>query len=85
MKTTLHKLSYIALGGMIAICGMLSTSYLSTINAQNGDTTFENIGATQLDIVGDERRTTDSFNRRNGWRGRSSHAEENARRSRRNP
>ena len=30
------------------------TSYLSTINAQNGDTTFENIGATQLDIVGDE-------------------------------
>ena len=44
-----HKLAYIALGGMIAVCGMVSTT-----NAQNGDGTFENIEATQLDIVGDD-------------------------------
>ena len=54
VKSLKHKLAYIALGGMIAICGMLSTSFLSTINAQNGDATFENIKATQLDIVGDD-------------------------------
>ena len=54
VKSLKHKLAYIALGGMIAVCGMVSTTFLSITNAQNGDAAFENIKATQLDILGDD-------------------------------
>ena len=49
-----HKLAYIALGGIIAICGMLSTTFFSTpITAQN-DGVFDTIIARHLYIVDDD-------------------------------
>ena len=41
-----HKLTYTALGGIIAVCGMLSTTLFSTTtDAQHGDATFDTITA----------------------------------------
>ena len=57
IKSLKHKLAYIALGGMIAVCGMVSATFLSITDAQNGDATFENIKATHLAIVGDDGET----------------------------
>ena len=50
-----HKLAYTALGGMIAVCGMLSTTLFSTAtDAQSGDAVFDTITARQLKIVNDD-------------------------------
>ena len=50
-----HKLTYTALGGIIAVCGMLSTTLFSTTtDAQHGDATFDTITARNVNIVDDD-------------------------------